>query len=80
MTIEAKPCPFCGATEVEVVQGDTFRWRLAQCQQCGAQGPEVRIQTMGTGTLEEWERSAVQRALEDWNQRKGPPPLEAMVV
>jgi Lar family restriction alleviation protein len=84
--MDIKPCPFCGSSEVEVVQGETFRWRLAQCHQCGAKGPEVAVQTtsdskcLRADTIEGWMLYAQKRALEDWNQRKGPPPLEAMVV
>ena len=31
-----KPCPFCGESNVSVIDGSTFRWRLAQCNCCGA--------------------------------------------
>ena len=64
-----KPCPFCGGTEVQVIDGSTFRWRLAQCQGCYAQAPEVRIQTAGGGTRDEWEVKATRLALDEWNKR-----------
>ena len=67
---DIKPCPFCGGHSVAVVEGDTFRWRLAQCQDCGAQAPDVRIQTMGEGTREQWEAAAHRAALDAWNMRK----------
>ena len=63
------PCPFCGSTEVRVVDGSTFRWRLAQCQGCGAQAGEVRIQTLGEGTPLDWECKATRLALDEWNKR-----------
>lgn len=67
------PCPFCGDTDVDVHEGDTFRWRYAACGPCGARAPEVRIQTLGDGTREEWEADAHRRALEEWNRRPALP-------
>jgi len=63
------PCPFCGSNDVTVVEGDTFRWRLVNCHCCGAAGPDVRIQTAGSGTPEEWEKRAVEAAIVEWNKR-----------
>lgn len=63
------PCPFCGGVIVKVIQGTTFRWRLVQCQECGAQAGEVRIQTLGDGTIVEWEKVAEKDAMEEWNRR-----------
>lgn len=64
-----KPCPFCGETRVGVVEGSTFRWRLAECGGCGARAEEVRIRTMGEGTPQEWEEQARQEAIAAWNTR-----------
>lgn len=69
MTQTPKPCPFCGATSVRVCEGSTFRWRFAQCDSCGAQAGEVRCQTLGDGTKEEWEAKAVADAIDEWNHR-----------
>lgn len=63
------PCPFCGARDVSVIKGDTFRWRLAQCNGCGAQSGDVRIQTAGSGTPKEWEARAIKAAMAEWNKR-----------
>ena len=71
------PCPFCGCKDIAVVEGSTFRWRLAQCNGCGAQGPDVRIQTSGSGTKEEWEQSALDGALTEWNRRHAEADLAA---
>ena len=68
-----KPCPFCGESDVGVKDGDTFRWRHAECDHCGARGPEVRVQTLGDGTAKEWEANAQVRAVEAWNNRPEPP-------
>ena len=68
-TVLAKPCPFCGDLDVCVKPGSTFRWRIAQCEQCGAQCGEVRVQTRGDGTPAEWEEDAVREAIEEWNMR-----------
>jgi Lar family restriction alleviation protein len=63
------PCPFCGHSDVVMTQGDTFRWRLVTCNYCSARGPDVRIQTSGGGTTDEWERKAYDDAIASWNQR-----------
>lgn len=66
---EVMPCPFCGAHDVAVTEGETFRWRLVICNCCGARGPDVRIQTAGSGTKEDWERNAYAGAMAEWNKR-----------
>lgn len=66
---ERKPCPFCGSHEVHVVEGDTFRWRVAVCGGCSARAPDVRIQTSGPGTPLEWEERARVNAMAEWNKR-----------
>jgi len=69
--MEAKPCPFCGESSgVSITDNDSFRWRTAVCNACGASAPEVRRQTLGEGTNEEWESDARKRAVEEWNSRK----------
>jgi Lar family restriction alleviation protein len=67
--IEPLPCPFCGKVGVDICETTTFRWRVAQCQHCGAQGAEIRVQTLGEGTKEEWEAQAREDAIEEWNRR-----------
>lgn len=62
------PCPFCGSTAIAVIQGETFRWRVAECG-CGARGPEVRAQTTGNGTPAEWDQKACHAAIVEWNRR-----------
>jgi len=63
------PCPFCGGTKVNVIEGGTFRWRRAECQECEAMAGAVRIQTTGDGTDEEWEQAAADEAFKRWNER-----------
>lgn len=63
--VNALPCPFCGGTEFENVREDTFRWRLARCNGCGAQ-------TAGSGSRDDWERRAHVDALAEWNLRSMP--------
>lgn len=67
---ELLPCPFCGHVGVTVHEGSTFRWRFAECESCGAMAPEVRIQTLGDGTKEEWELEAKTYAIKEWNSRQ----------
>jgi Lar family restriction alleviation protein len=64
-----KPCPFCGHVGVSICEGSTFRWRVAECNDCGAIGPEERIQTTGNGTPDEWEENVRGRVIETWNTR-----------
>jgi hypothetical protein len=82
VTVMPLPCPFCGSHDVAVVNGETFRRRLMICSCCGAQGPDVRVQTCGSGTNEEWERRARAGATSEWNKRHnveltGVPPTDA---
>jgi Lar family restriction alleviation protein len=67
-----RPCPFCGCVGVTVYEGSTFRWRYAACDSCGAQAPEIRAQTLGAGTPDEWESAAQARAIDEWNTRDTP--------
>lgn len=63
------PCPFCGSTSINVIEGSTFRWRMPQCDNCGACGPEVRVQTMGEGTPEKWCHDVELECMKVWNTR-----------
>lgn len=65
----AKPCPFCGESSTQVQEGSTFRWRYVECNGCLARGPEVRAQTLGEGTAQQWEADAQARAIAAWNER-----------
>lgn len=64
-----KPCPFCGWSDATAHEGSTFRWWVVECNNCGAQGPEIRRQTTGEGTNAEWDAKATATAIEDWNRR-----------
>lgn len=70
-----KPCPWCGCNpeKLSITEGSTFRWRLVACPECGAGPGEIRVQTMGSGTPQEWEAQAVIDAAEAWNTRKEKP-------
>jgi Lar family restriction alleviation protein len=59
--MKAEPCPFCGGDSVSCVQGQTYRWVVAVCDECGAKGTEVR------GT-----RVDKALAIAEWNNRKVP--------
>ena len=67
-----KPRPFCGEIEIRIIEGTTFRWRRTMCSWCGVLGPEVRIQTLGAGTRDEWERAGEAEAIKEWNTRHEP--------
>ena len=63
------PCPFCGEENVSTREGSTFRWWFAECNECGARAGEVRRQTTGDGTNDEWDAAASAKAIERWNAR-----------
>ena len=67
---DAKPCPWCGFVGVQVREGSSFRWMYAECDGCGVNGPEIRVQTLGEGTREQWWAEGKQDALDAWNLRK----------
>lgn len=75
MSSKALPCPFCGELHASTVEGDTFRWLAVQCLSCAARGPDVRVQTAGDGSLEEWRAEADERAIKEWNTRAAPVPV-----
>lgn len=66
------PCPFCGSTQINTEEGSTFRWMVAYCEECGAQSGEVRTQTIGEGTREEWQDRGRADAIREWNKRTMP--------
>lgn len=63
-----KPCPFCGHSEIGVVEGESFRYCRSMCAYCGAQSPEVRKDTMADDR-DSAESEAHARAIEEWNTR-----------
>lgn len=69
---ELLPCPFCGRVGLTFHEGSTFRWIEARCNGCGASAGEVRVQTTGRGTPEEWRAEAESEAVREWNQRAAP--------
>ena len=66
---QTKACPFCGSSKVTVFQGDTYRWRVAVCDECGAQAPDVRHAIKEGQTPEQAMADTNKRALEAWNTR-----------
>ena len=65
------PCPFCGHVGVTIRDGSTFRWRVAECEGCGATCGETRFNTLGDDKTVE-EISAGRRAMDAWNTRVPP--------
>lgn len=65
---EIEPCPWCGERTGVVREGSTFRWLVVECG-CGVVGPEVRKQTLGDGTPEQWLADGTKRAIDAWNRR-----------
>ena len=69
------PCPFCGKTGISHHEGSTFRWMVTECDYCGAQCGETRIDTLNMerdAAIED----AKKRAVIEWNTRAA---LEAAV-
>lgn len=69
MSADIKPCPFCGSADVTVVEGESFRWLVATCNACGARSSEIRKQTTGPGTPDDWMTIGIRLALREWNTR-----------
>ena len=67
--LNPKPCPFCGDNLVTVHQGETYRWRVAICDSCGAQAPDVRHSILEGQTRDQAFADANKRAIEAWNER-----------
>ena len=63
------PCPFCGAVGLDFAEGSTFRWLEPSCAGCGATCGEVRVQTMGDGSPDQWLEAAKKDAIAEWNTR-----------
>lgn len=76
---ELLPCPFCGEKPeaLHFAEGSTFRWLDVSCPSCGASPGEVRVQTLGEGTKEQWRAKAKADAIEAWNTRAPSPELAA---
>ena len=70
------PCPFCGETGVTVKEGSTFRWLVAECDNCGARCTQVRKQTLGEGTPADWQKAGEAAAIIEWNSRVGGKHIE----
>ena len=66
--LEPLPCPFCGGTDIIVMDGSTFRWVFAACQDCGGASGEVRVQTSGK-PRDEALIEAAHRSIVEWNTR-----------
>jgi len=66
--LEPLSCPFCGGTDIAIMDGSTFRWVFAACQDCGGACGEVRVQTTGK-PRDEALVEAGQRAIAEWNTR-----------
>ena len=65
VNVSPLPCPFCGDTDIAVVEGSTFRWRQVECNNCGARCGETRVRTIPPIDADENERFAI----EEWNKR-----------
>lgn len=66
--MNAKPCPFCGGTDIGTTEGSTFRWWYAFCNTCVAQSGEVRINTLRQDRAAALQQ-AVLDAIVEWNKR-----------
>jgi Lar family restriction alleviation protein len=69
VSLDPLPCPFCAGTSYSVGEGSTFRWWRVSCDECGTEGPEIRRQTLGEGSLEQWDAQAYADAIAAWNKR-----------
>ena len=76
---EPLPCPFCGHVGLSHSEGSTFRWLSTECNGCGAQCGEERINTM---TMERGAaiEQAKEAAIGTWNTRATLPQQQAEPV
>ena len=65
---EPLPCPFCGHVGLSHYEGLTFRWLTTECNGCGAQCGEERINTMTMERSAAIEQAKVE-AIKAWNTR-----------
>ena len=70
---EPLPCPFCGHVGLSHYEGLTFRWLTTECNGCGAQCGEERINTMTMERSAAIEQAKVE-AIKTWNTRFTPFP------
>lgn len=66
----ALPCPFCGSHDVEVAETDSYKWAAVRCLECGAIGPEVRVQDIRPAAEPEHSERDQQSAFAEWNRRE----------
>ena len=76
---EPLPCPFCGHVGVTHHEGSTFRWMVTECDRCGAQCGEERINTMTMERSAAMEQ-AKEAAIKTWNTRAAQPQQQAEPV
>ncbi len=60
------PCPFCGHVGVSIVEPSTYRWRAAECDNCGARAGEIRWVRYDDGSSD---AVAEMNAINEWNTR-----------
>ena len=72
------PCPFCGHVGLSHGEGSSFRWLSTECNGCGAQCGEERIDTLTMERGAAIEQAKV-AAIKTWNTRSTPlpPPPQA---
>lgn len=73
---EPLPCPFCGHVGVTHSEGSTFRWLVTECNGCGAQCEEERIDTLSPDRGAAIEQ-AKEAAIKAWNTRAAQPQQQA---
>lgn len=80
VTQQPLPCPFCGQSGIDVVEGSTFRWRVVACQHCDARCGEIRCTTTGPMSASERECIAYQDAVAEWNRRAVTPNVRVQAT
>ena len=72
---DLKPCPFCGCNSVSFTldHNQGSKWGYAECDGCGASGPETRTNYCND-EHQEWHEHAV----DEWNTRKGDEEIERL--
>ena len=64
-----RPCPFCGAHNVGVQEGESYRYAVVACFECGALGPPIRLRDIRTAANPEFSWRDVESAIKEWDGR-----------
>lgn len=66
-----KPCPFCGSHNVGTQEGESYRYAMVACHECGALGPPIRVRDIRPAADPRFSERDETAAITEWNRRNG---------